>query len=89
MAKNKFQRLGPKKGGVCFEGAYATKKLVPRLFLAHVPISYLPPPHLYPHGAHSDQDSIKTIFLLISPLPPQASGGMPLGGSDEEAAGGI
>jgi hypothetical protein len=25
--------IGPKKGGVCYGGAYATKKLVTRLFL--------------------------------------------------------
>ncbi len=34
IAKNQFQRLVQKKCGVCFDGAYATKKLVPRLYIA-------------------------------------------------------
>jgi hypothetical protein len=32
--KNRFQRLVQKKCGVCFDGAYATKMLVPRLHIA-------------------------------------------------------
>jgi hypothetical protein len=34
IAKNRFQRLVQKKCGVCFDGAYATKKLVPRVYIA-------------------------------------------------------
>jgi hypothetical protein len=30
IGKNRFQRFVLKKCGVCFDGAYATKKIVPR-----------------------------------------------------------
>ncbi len=56
---------------------------------AHVPISNLPPLHLYPQGEYSDQDSTNTIFLFIIPLQPQASSSTPPVGSDEEATGDV
>ncbi len=54
---------------------------------AHVPISHLPPLHLYPQGAYSDQVSTNTTFFFAIPLPPQASSSALPVGSDEEAAG--
>ncbi len=71
--------------GLCYQ-KIGTQALPPAT--AHVPIGHLPPPHLCLKGTESDQDSIKTIFLFISPLPPQASSGTPPVVSDEEAEGG-
>ncbi len=85
--RNPVSAFRAQKGVFCFEEAYATKKLVPHA-AAHVFHKHLQPPHLYPHRAHSDEDNVQTIFLFISPLPPQASGATPPVGSDEEAAGG-
>ncbi len=38
IVKNRFQRLVHKKCGVCFDGAYATKKLVPSLHITLQPM---------------------------------------------------
>jgi len=60
------------------------KKLVPRLSLPLQPMYPLAtcPFRICTHmGTYSDQDSIKAIFLFISPLSPQACSSMPLGGS--------
>ncbi len=45
--------------------------------------------HLFSQGAYSEQDSIQSIFLFISPLPLHASSGMVPVSLDEEVAGGV
>jgi hypothetical protein len=43
IAKNRFQRVVQKTCGVCFDGAHATKKLVPRLYMSHWEKTCMPP----------------------------------------------
>jgi hypothetical protein len=84
-----------KKGGICFEGAQATKKLVSWLSLAvqsMYPKRPLPPPHLYPQGANLNQDSIQSLFIfsLYTPLVGTCLyvySYMPPVGTDAKAAG--
>jgi hypothetical protein len=38
IGKNRFQRFVQKKCGVCFDGAYATKKIEPRQHIALQPM---------------------------------------------------
>jgi hypothetical protein len=38
IGKNRFQRFVQKKCGVCFDGAYATKKIEPRRHIALQPM---------------------------------------------------
>ncbi len=61
IGKNRFRRLVQKKCGVCFDGAYATKKNSAQMThraAAHVPLRHLLPGQLRPDGAYRDQGPI-------------------------------
>ncbi len=51
-----------KRGGVCFKGAYATKKLALVLSSVHVQVSPLSPPHLQREGAYRSKFLNKHFF---------------------------
>ncbi len=87
--KKLVSAFSAKNGGVCFEVAYSTKTLVPRLYMLPQPKFSYATCHL---GIRTHRGRIQSkilfnyFFLFISPLPPAASSGMPPVSSDEEAA---
>ncbi len=77
IGKNWFRRLVQKKCGVCFDGAYATKKIVPRWHIT------LQPMYRYATcclGSCAQMVLTATKVLYFNnfcPLPPRASSGTP------------